>query len=206
MTTTGNKKHIAQTGAKAGQWVKCTASECRLGGTHITGQQLFQTQEYLRKYEGVKKNMSEISGEDYKNFASASAKNFSGLKPAANFKSKNAFADQILAQIETSSRFSSTKTPISLPNKTPVSPTITRRLSQPVSVSTQTIPYLKKLADEMDIKLIIKGEVTRKFVAFGEKVAVITHMNVTGDQKQIEKFMQAFKTKAKQDDKSAWVL
>ncbi len=43
------KKHVAQSGARAGQWVTCTAVKCRLGGQHISEQTLYSTRAWLNE-------------------------------------------------------------------------------------------------------------------------------------------------------------
>lgn len=61
-------KHVAGSGARAGQWVNCTAkNSCRLGGTHISERELYAAGAWLNE-TGDKKRLSQITKEDVENF------------------------------------------------------------------------------------------------------------------------------------------
>lgn len=61
-------KHVAGSGARAGQWVNCTAkNSCRLGGTHISERELYAAGAWLNE-TGDKKRLSQISKEDVEKF------------------------------------------------------------------------------------------------------------------------------------------
>lgn len=62
------KRHVAGSGARAGQWVTCNATGiCRLGGSHITEREFYGTKAWLAEHDTPKKN-SEIDADDVKTF------------------------------------------------------------------------------------------------------------------------------------------
>lgn len=64
------KKHIAGSGARAGQWVNCTAKNCRLGGSHISERDFYATRAWLQE-EGTPKTASKVTEKDVENFKAA---------------------------------------------------------------------------------------------------------------------------------------
>lgn len=65
------KKHIAASGARAGQWVNCPAKKCGLGGgAHISERELYATAAWVKE-TGEKKNLSQITKEDVEKFQTA---------------------------------------------------------------------------------------------------------------------------------------
>lgn len=63
-------KHIAGSGARAGQWVNCTAKNCRLGGSHISERDFYATRAWLQE-EGTPKTASNVTEKDVENFKAA---------------------------------------------------------------------------------------------------------------------------------------
>lgn len=66
------KRHIAGSGAKAGQWVACDAKNCRLGGTHISERDFYAVKAWRTETDGKMKS-SDITEKDYADFKAATA-------------------------------------------------------------------------------------------------------------------------------------
>lgn len=62
------KKHIAKTGAKAGQWVNCSAKQCRNGGTHVEAETFYAAHQWLQR-NGNKVLIKEVNAQHIKNFS-----------------------------------------------------------------------------------------------------------------------------------------
>ena len=61
-------KHIAGSGAKAGQWVACGAKVCTLGGTHVTTKFLSTVQTWKSDVNASRVNLKDITEQDVKDF------------------------------------------------------------------------------------------------------------------------------------------
>jgi hypothetical protein len=67
------KKHIALKGAKAGQFVSCTAKVCRNGGMHVEHKLLTTVQIWKSETAGSRVNQRDLSEQDVKDFNQLSA-------------------------------------------------------------------------------------------------------------------------------------
>lgn len=65
-------RHIAGSGARAGQWVPCPSLKCRLGGPHISERDFYAVKSWLAE-TGKAKKATEITAHDYTDFKAATA-------------------------------------------------------------------------------------------------------------------------------------
>jgi len=83
------QKHVAKTGARAGQWVTCgAATRCRNGGMHISAEQLSITQHWLA-LQNIKKPLKQLTLTDVERFRKAEADGYDNSEEAQMLLQQN---------------------------------------------------------------------------------------------------------------------
>lgn len=208
MTTsqTAGKFHIAASGAKQGQWVRCSAQDCRLQNTsHVTSLQLKDTQTWLKEEKGVKKSMATVSTDDLTAYKKAVVEGYDPQKAAQiRFAEKlKALQPAVQAAVRPSILKESERAAQQpAPQRKRVFTTPPGRLT----VKTTDFDAIRTYAAELNVE--VAGNFTNHrsglFGIGGDKFIHSSNVRFRGGEEQVNKVIKYAKRLVKTSDLSIW--
>jgi len=180
------KKHVAKSGARAGQWVTCTAkANCRNGGTHISSHTLNDARNWLSN-AGTKKSLAQITEEDVaayqKDFLQAGTRKASDNPVVTPVSKKSSLPSNGLVRdqkVEDNAKQT------------------LKSLSNPVRLKTKAFEDFLISARRSGVKVSFNAEKSRSgfFGLRGEHIVTVSQLALKGPVDQVDLAIKDLKTR-----------